>query len=52
MTLEVLCRFLGTFDKKNRSFYPSLIGLLAWLFRLCTEPRRMHWCLLVWWCDT
>jgi len=23
-------------------------GLLAWLFRLGTEPRRVHWCLLVW----
>jgi len=21
-------------------------GLLAWLFRLVTEPRRVHWCLL------
>jgi len=27
-------------------FHPSLNGLLAWLFRLGTEPRRVHWCLL------
>jgi len=24
-----------------------LKGLLAWLFSLGTEPRCMHWCLLV-----
>jgi len=29
-----------------------LIGLLAWLFRFGTEPKCVHWCLLVEWCDT
>jgi len=29
------------------SFYLSQEGLLAWLFRLGTEPRCVHWCLLV-----
>jgi len=28
------------------------IKALAWLFKLGTEPRRVHWCLLVRWCDT
>jgi len=32
---------------ERRSFYPSQKGLLAWLFRLGTKPRHMHWCLLV-----
>jgi len=25
---------------------PSRKRLLAWLFRLGTEPRQVHWCLL------
>jgi len=33
------------------SFYSSQIGLLAWLFRLDTEPRCVHWCLLILWYD-
>jgi len=27
-------------------------SLNAWWLRLGTEPKRMHWCLLVLWCDT
>jgi len=30
----------------GRSFHPSRKELLAWLFRLGTEPMRVHWCLL------
>jgi len=42
----------GTLATPLGSFHSSLKQLLAWLFRLGTKPKRVHWCLLVWWCDT
>jgi len=33
-------------------FHPMLIALLTWLFGLGNEPRLVHWCLLVRWCET
>jgi len=30
-------------------FNPSVKVMLAWLFRLGTEPMRVHWCSLVEW---
>jgi len=32
-------------DGNKQTTFPSLIELLAWLFRLGTEPRLVHWLL-------
>jgi len=37
--------------KFDMEAHVSLKRLLAWLLRLGTEPRLVHWCLLIWWCD-
>jgi len=42
-----LWRSVFYFKIWHGGFQPSLIRLLAWLFRFGTEPRRVHWCLLV-----
>jgi len=41
-----LWRLILYFQTWYGSFHLSREGLLAWRFRLGTEPRRVHWCLL------
>jgi len=38
-----LWRFVFYFQIWYGSFHSSRKGLLAWLFRLGTEPRHVHW---------